>query len=882
MPDQAQDDDLVMSLVEMALARPPDDREAYLQSACAGNSGLFGQVWNYVESEQRMKGFLSDPLFPRALFEHPFEPGELLDGRFRIVREVAQGGMGIVYEAVDEKLERRIALKCAKIGFRKRLPPEVRNASEISHPNVCKIFEIHTASTQQGEIDFLTMEFLDGATLAERLSGGPLPPEEARTIALQLCAGLAEAHRNRVIHGDLKSNNVILTTRGDRASRAVITDFGLARSQEAMQRSMQSGALGGTPEYMAPELWMGEKASIASDIYALGVILYELASGRRPEQPEGGRGDWLGWKPPAVHPKWDRVLQRCLDPDPARRFRDADAVAQALAPPRTRRWFLAAAAAAVLAVVTGAVTYQRTAAPRESVRLAVLPFDSGGAADPLAARLWREVRLFVALEPAHLIRDLAAISLNNVLRTHVDSVEKASAVLGATHVLRGTIEREKDQVKLQAFLTDARSRVDVKEWRAQYDVLEERYIPVVLASMVTETFHLTPLAAGAAVNASARGDYLAGLAYLRRDSTIPAALASFERAVHADPDSPLAYAGMAEAQWFQYFLTKQRAWLGRSAESAKEAKRRNLDLAQVHRVAGLHLRNVGFYEQASAEYRRAIELEPNDAENYRRLGQVYENNNQKEEALVAFQTAVSRQPDYYRGHFELGAYHYNRGDYTQAVAPLRRALDLAPDEPNVHFALGATYLNLGMFGEAEQQLRLAVALDEAPNALHSLGLTLMYQGRDREAIAYFSRTLRRNPERYLSWMYLGIAYRRTNRTAESGDANRRGREVAEAEMARNPRDGYVRSIRGYFAAALGDRVRAESETAQALSLAPDDAETRWMVILTYEALGEREASLAVLNRSSRLQLMDIARWPDVADLGRDPRFLQLLSTVNLK
>src|ERR1039458_5121734 len=207
MPDQAQDDDLVMSLVEMALARPPDDREAYLQSACAGNSGLFGQVWNYVESEQRMKGFLSDPLFPRALFEHPFEAGELLDGRFRIVREVAQGGMGVVYEAVDEKLERRIALKCAKIGFRKRLPPEVRNASEISHPNVCKIFEIHTASTQQGEIDFLTMEFLDGATLAERLSGGPLPPEEARTIALQLCAGLAEAHRNRVIHGDLKSNN---------------------------------------------------------------------------------------------------------------------------------------------------------------------------------------------------------------------------------------------------------------------------------------------------------------------------------------------------------------------------------------------------------------------------------------------------------------------------------------------------------------------------------------------------------------------------------------------------------------------------------------------------------------------------------------------------
>src|ERR1700678_3299042 len=107
-----------MSLVEQALARPIEEREAYLDSACAGNSELFGQVRSYVESEQRMHGFLLEPLFSAAKPEHPFEPGELLDGRFRIVREVAQGGMGVVYEAVDEKLERRIAIKCAKAGFR--------------------------------------------------------------------------------------------------------------------------------------------------------------------------------------------------------------------------------------------------------------------------------------------------------------------------------------------------------------------------------------------------------------------------------------------------------------------------------------------------------------------------------------------------------------------------------------------------------------------------------------------------------------------------------------------------------------------------------------------------------------------------------------------
>ena len=443
MPHEAPDDDVVMSLVEMALARPPDDREAYLQSACAGNSELFGQVWNYVESDQRMHGFLLEPLYPPAIFEHPFEPGELLDGRFRIVREVAQGGMGIVYEAMDEKLERRIALKCAKIGFRKRLPPEVRNASEISHPNVCKIFEIHTASTQHGEIDFLTMEFLDGETLADRLRRKPLPEEEARTIALQLCAGLAEAHRKHVIHGDLKSNNVILTTVGDGSLWAVVTDFGLAQRPEAPQRTAQSGQQGGTPAYMAPELWMGGKASIASDIYALGVILYELASGRRPERPEVGRGEWLAWKPPAVHPKWDRILQRCLDPDPLRRFRDADEVAQALAPSRTRRWFLAAAAAAVLAIVTGGVTYQTATTPTESVRLAMLPFESGQDTAPLAERLSRDVAGQLARLKGSARTKLAVLPLDKTARNKVDTTEKARSVLGATHVLHTEPWREK-------------------------------------------------------------------------------------------------------------------------------------------------------------------------------------------------------------------------------------------------------------------------------------------------------------------------------------------------------------------------------------------------------------------------------------------------------
>ena len=148
---------------------------------------------------------------------------------------------------LDQKLDRRIAIKCAKKGFGGRLPPEVRHASDVSHPNVCKIFEIHTTSAGGREIDFITMEYLEGETLADRLRKGRLPDEDALAIARQICAGLAEAHRNEVVHGDLKASNIILTSGPGGGLRAVITDFGLARGQQASHDSGRPSEVIGTP-----------------------------------------------------------------------------------------------------------------------------------------------------------------------------------------------------------------------------------------------------------------------------------------------------------------------------------------------------------------------------------------------------------------------------------------------------------------------------------------------------------------------------------------------------------------------------------------------------------------------------------------------------------
>src|SRR5215468_11748209 len=152
---------------------------------------MLRQLLQYITVEEQMNGFLLESVVSRPLVEHPFKPDELVEGRFRIVREVAQGGMGVVYEALDLRLDRRIAIKCAKTGFGQWLSPEVRHAREVSHPNVCKIFEIHTASTAQGKRDFITMEYLDGETLTARLSRDRPSHAETMAIAKQICAGLA-------------------------------------------------------------------------------------------------------------------------------------------------------------------------------------------------------------------------------------------------------------------------------------------------------------------------------------------------------------------------------------------------------------------------------------------------------------------------------------------------------------------------------------------------------------------------------------------------------------------------------------------------------------------------------------------------------------------
>src|SRR5436309_611639 len=285
-------------------------------------------------------------------------PGQVLAGRFRIVRRIAQGGMGEVWEAEDQEfVGERVAVKTIRPEIARdewavaRFRREIQLGKKVTHPNVCRVFDLvhHRFEGTGGgvgeRITFLTMELLPGETLTARLArGGPLSREAALPLVRQMTAALAAAHAAGVVHGDFKSSNVMVFGEGEGA-RAVVTDFGLARGggpggdHPRGETGHDARDFAGTPAYMAPEQAQRGGPSVAGDLYALGVVLYEMVTGRRPfadqtslgAAPPGARPPSPRRLAPDLDPAWERTLLRCLAPDPEDRFGSAEDVARALA-----------------------------------------------------------------------------------------------------------------------------------------------------------------------------------------------------------------------------------------------------------------------------------------------------------------------------------------------------------------------------------------------------------------------------------------------------------------------------------------------------------------------------------------------------------------------
>jgi serine/threonine-protein kinase len=320
----------IRAIYEAAVDTPVAARAAMLDRECNGDDSVRQEVERLLAAREHLPDWLSKPMLgdaaqafreaatvtqPVRLGQVNFQPGAILANRYRIIYLLGRGGMGEVYRADDLTLGQTVALKflpTASASMLSRFRNEVRTARQVSHPNVCRVHDIGEAEG----LTFLSMEYVDGEDLASLLRRiGKFPQDKALEIARQLCAGLAAAHSKGVIHRDLKPANIMLDGQG----HVRITDFGIAGMVERI-RDVGSG----TPAYMSPEQLAGKDVTPRSDIYALGIVLCELLTGKRPPL-KSSESDST-----AVDPAVRRLIERCLDPDPTLRPDSAIAVAAAL------------------------------------------------------------------------------------------------------------------------------------------------------------------------------------------------------------------------------------------------------------------------------------------------------------------------------------------------------------------------------------------------------------------------------------------------------------------------------------------------------------------------------------------------------------------------
>jgi serine/threonine protein kinase/WD40 repeat protein len=351
---------------------PEDQQRSLVRDLCDGDGEIEREIEDLLSAHNKAGSFLNESV-TRALSSiaplikvEELRSGTVLASRFHIIRHLHTGGMGAVYEAWDLELQEVLALKtirpeiASEPSVIERFKEEVRQAHQITHPNVCRVYDLFSHDFAPGErIWFLTMQLLRGQTLMERLrQKGPLSIREALPLVRQMIAGLNEAHQHGIVHRDFKSSNVMLVQEEGQEVRAVIADFGLASRATTADSELDTFARQGTPAYVGPEQWFDGIASPAADQYSLGVVLCEILTGERPAAIKQDSGSRSPARLPAgkrLPPRWEAVIRRCLATRPEDRFASLEEILARIDP--TRRGKLIARWVAIAMAASLALTF---------------------------------------------------------------------------------------------------------------------------------------------------------------------------------------------------------------------------------------------------------------------------------------------------------------------------------------------------------------------------------------------------------------------------------------------------------------------------------------------------------------------------------------------
>jgi len=709
--------------------------------------------------------------------------GSIFAGRYQVIEELGRGGMGRVYKVIDTKIREKVALKLIKPEIASdqetlsRFNDELRLARRVRHKNICAMFDLGEAEGSH----FITMEYVHGQDLKSMIQMmGGMTAGAVVSIGRQICDGLAEAHRLDVVHRDLKPQNIMI----DKGGNAKIMDFGIARSTREKGITGPS-VLIGTPEYMSPEQAEAKVADHRSDIYSLGVILYEMAAGRVPFEGETALS--IAMKQKTEKPKDPRqwnphlpadlsaVILKCLEKDKERRYQSASDLGSALeaiekglptkervVPARkpltskeiTIKFSLkkillpglagaALVAAAIILIVKLGPRKETSPAAQARHSIAVLPFED------LSPK--KEYEYLCKGIPETLINALTNIDgLWVPARTSSFSFEgkkqdirEIGQKLGVDHILEASLQVSGGRIRITARLVNVNSGSNI--WSETYDREMENIFAIQddIAKAIVGALEIKllgerkePLIKDYTADLRAYNLYLQGRFFWNKRTAedMKKAVDYFSQAMEMDPKYALAYAGLSDAQGVLpfYVPVAPKEAFSKAREAALKALEIDGSLAEARSALGfVYMYSDWDWKAAEAELRRAIQLKPGYAIVHQWYAELLSAMGRFEESLTEIRRAQELDPlSLISGSMEATIDIFMH-QYDRAIAQCRKTLDMNPNFDVAHVVLGFAYHQKGMNEDAEAELHKI----RDPLSMHRWTYSYPPPGKRDEALA---------------------------------------------------------------------------------------------------------------------------------------------------
>ena len=793
MPDRWHQ---VEGLYHAALQRPANQRAAFLLEATGGDDALRHEVESLLAHQ-----------FPAAAGDelHSSPAATVIVGEtishYRVIERLGAGGMGVVYRAHDLRLDRDVALKALPAGrladdaARSRFLKEAMALAKLNQPHIATLYDFDT----QDGVDFLVMEYVPGNTLADQLVSGPMPESTVLHLGIQILTALAEAHEQGIVHRDLKPGNIMVTPKG----QAKVLDFGLAKlrqhaNEESTADDLNSTALGvGTLPYMAPEQLRGLPADARSDIYAAGTVLYQMATGQRPFAAKFATAlaADIQTQSPVSPRQWnskislalENIILKCLEKDPENRYQSARELLVDLrrltnAAPLTdnsrspsHRLRVAALLAGTLVVLLAAGFYQARRhswlwfkPPQGKIALAVLPFENlnhdpqedyfcDGLTDEMINQLGR-------LMPQRL-----GVSARTSAMRYKGSQKPANEIgreLGVSYILETSVRRESGHVRIATQLIQVRDQTTLWTAAYDYDAADIFALESDVAARIARSLALQLLPAQQAprphtASLEAYDAYLKGRYHWGKGSAEEHRKAReyFEEAVRADPRYAPGYANLADYYWTTSDLPTKSA-MPIAKEFALKALELDDSLSEAHTaLAGIRFYGDWDWPGAESEFKRALSLNPSDAEAHRIYSFFLLTLGRFNEALTEVRRAQELDPLSLLTSVNVGWTYYFARQYDLALEQCRKALDMDANSDGAYSCLAWSFRAKGQREQAIADSERAVTLSQGnPDRLVGLARTYAAFGRTDDAAKLLDQLRERAGHSYVSPYLFATCY----------------------------------------------------------------------------------------------------------------------------